>query len=68
MAQEDLINSNLHEEFDILLLQELFIDSYGNMKATQYWRVVYPSLHLSEPLPLRAMILVSMLLDTNIWS
>ena len=67
-AQEDLINSNLHEEFDILLLQELFIDSYGNMKATQYWRVIYPSLHLSELLPLRVVILVSVLLDTNIWS
>ena len=51
-----------------MLLQEPFIDSYSNTKATQYWRVIYPSSHLSEPLPPRAVILVSVLLDTNIWS
>ena len=30
--------------------------------------VIYPSSHLSEPLPPRVVILASMLLDTNIWS
>jgi len=59
VAQEDLINSQLHKSYDILMLQEPYIDGYGNTKAMQYWRVVYPMSHLVETSPLRAVILVN---------
>ena len=42
VAQEDLINSNIHNNYDLLILQELFINMLGNTKATSRWRVVYP--------------------------
>src|SRR6266481_8292426 len=67
-AQEDLINSDVHRNCDLLMLQEPFIDAYGNTKVTHKWRVVYPSSHLSLPLPPRAVIMVSTVIDTNQWS
>ena len=59
VAQEDLINSGIHKDYDILALQEPYIDVFGNTKATRNWRVLYPTSHLSDPMPLRAVMLVS---------
>ena len=67
-AQEDLFNSEVQKNYDILLFQEPYIDSFSNTKATRGWQVVYPSSHLSDPSPPRAVILVNMLLDTNSWA
>jgi hypothetical protein len=53
--------SNAH--WDIILLQEPYLDSYGNSKATTNWHVIYPSSHLT----IRFVILVNMELDTNYW-
>jgi hypothetical protein len=33
-AQYDLLNSPIHKDWDLLLLQELYIDALGNTKAT----------------------------------
>ena len=66
--QEDLINLEVQKNYDILLLQEPYIDSFGNTKATRGWRVVYPLSRLSDPSPPRAVILVNTLLDTNSWA
>ena len=68
VAQEDLINSDIQRTYDILVLQEPYIDVYGNTKATRDWRVVYPSSHLSDPAPPRVVILVSSRIDTNRWA
>jgi len=57
-----------HQSFNMLILQEPFIDTFGNTKATKDWRVVYPSSHLSDPCPPRSVILVSTTIDTNNWS
>ena len=43
VTQEDLINLEVYKQYDVLVLQEPFIDSYGNTKATRDWRVVYPT-------------------------
>ena len=67
-AHEDLINSDTHLKYDLLVLQEPFVDSYGNTKATRHWWVVYPTLHLLDLEPSRVVILVSTKLDTNAWS
>jgi len=68
VAQEDLINSDVHKSYDLLILQEPYIDSYGNTKATRHWRVVYPSSCRTMALLPRAVVLVSTELDTNRWS
>ncbi len=68
VTQEDLINSEVFKDYDVLILQEHFIDSYGNTKATQNWRVVYPTSFLSCLHPIRAVILVKTSLNTNCWA
>ena len=50
-AHEDLIISDVLRHFDILMLQEPYIDKLGNTKATKDWRVVYPSSHLTDSAP-----------------
>src|SRR5882672_4993774 len=66
-AQEDLINSDLPKNYDIILLQEPYIDSYGNTKAKKDWRVVYPLSQLSHESPPCAVILINAKIDTNQW-
>ena len=39
-AHEDLINSDVFRHYDILVLQERYIDKLRNTKATKDWRVV----------------------------
>jgi len=51
-VHEDLINSSIFKNFDMLVLQEPYIDSFGNTKATRNWRVVYPPSRLTNTLPL----------------
>ena len=48
VMQEELINSEVYKEYDLLILQEPYIDSYGNTKVTRDWRVTYPSSFLSR--------------------
>jgi len=68
VAQKDLINSDVYKNFDLLVLQELFIDSYGNMNATRDWRVVYPMSFLTCDHPIMSVMLVRESLDTNRWA
>ena len=68
VAQEDLINSGVYKDYDVLILQEPYIDSYGNTKATSDWRVVYPTSFLSCTHPTRSVMLVKTVLDTNQWA
>ena len=66
-AHDSLINSSAHEDFDILLLQEPYINTLGKVSASSKWRVVYPSSHLSLAEKIRAVILVNASLSTNVW-
>lgn len=67
-AQYDLINPLIHNNWDIILLQEPYTDSLGNTRANHHWRVVYPSDHLTDTSPKHSIILVNTRLDTNTWS
>ena len=67
VVQEDLMNSNVHKDYDLLVLQEAFINTYGNMKAMRNWRVVYLSSQQADAALPQAVILVSHTLDTNCW-
>ena len=67
-AQFDLINAPLHKEWDLLLLQEPYIDSFGNTKATSRWHILYPSSHLADSPTCRSVILVNASLDMNAWA
>ncbi|KAF8225385.1 hypothetical protein L208DRAFT_1041625, partial [Tricholoma matsutake] len=39
------VNSACPEDWDIIALQEPFLDNIGNTKASPYWRVLYPTDH-----------------------
>ncbi|KII85398.1 hypothetical protein PLICRDRAFT_60623, partial [Plicaturopsis crispa FD-325 SS-3] len=66
-AHFDLINSAYHKDYDILALQEPYIDALGNTKANPKWRVVYPSSHPADGSTVRSVLLVNTRLDTNHW-
>src|SRR6266481_7165782 len=67
-AHFDLINSPVHKDWDLLLLQELYIECFRNIKATSKWHTVYPSSHLSDDSICRSVMLINVALDTNSWS
>src|SRR6266481_1308585 len=67
-AHYDLINSPVHKDWDLLLLKEPYIDSFGNTKAMSRWHTIYPSMHLSNDAVTRSVILVNAALDTNAWA
>jgi len=50
-THEDLINSDIYKSFDVLVLQEPYMDKLGNTKATRDWRVAYLSSHLTGNRP-----------------
>src|SRR5882724_7866592 len=66
VSQEDLYNSDIYKYFDLLVLQEQYIDCYGNTKATINWRVVYPIFILCDH-PIWVVMLIRATLDTNSW-
>ena len=55
-------------DWGVVLLQEPYIDKYGNTKATSKWHTIYPSSHLVDTSTNRSFILVNMALDTNAWT
>ena len=67
-AHYDLINTPLHKNWDILALQEPYIDALGNTKANSRWHVVYLSPHFTNSATDRSVILVNAALDVNKWA
>jgi hypothetical protein len=67
-VQEDLINSEVYKSYDILTIQEPYLDSYGNTKATKDWRVIYLSSHLTDKAAMRSVTLINTAIDTNKWA
>ena len=63
-----VINSLVHKDWDLLLLQELYIDKFGNTKATSKWHTLYLSSHLTDNTLNRSVILVNAALDTSTWA
>ena len=67
-AHYNLINPPLHKNWDVLALQEPYIDTLGNTKANSWWHVVYPLPHLTNSTIDRLVILVNAALDVNKWA
>ncbi|KAF8228896.1 hypothetical protein L208DRAFT_1107993, partial [Tricholoma matsutake] len=61
-----VLNTAQPENWDILVLQEPFLDSLGNTKASPYWRVLYPSNHHKDNSDhLRSVLLINTNINTN---
>ena len=46
---QHILNSNMHLRYDVIALQEPYLGSYSNTRASRHWRVVYPTTHLLHP-------------------
>ena len=67
VAQQDLLNTISPDEYDLILLQEPYIDHNGKTRANHRWRVVYPSSFYTDQSTTRSVLLVNTSLDTNFW-
>ena len=47
-AHTYILNTANPKDWDILALQEPWIDRFGNSRGSQYWRVVYPANFYNE--------------------
>ena len=69
MAVLDLLNSALPEKFDIITIQEPYIDFLGNARANPKWYTVYPKTYYSDKERcIQSMILVNKKIATDAWS
>jgi hypothetical protein len=62
-AQDYVINTARPEDWDVLAIQEPWIDTLGKSHASQYWQIIYPANFYEEG---RARIRSILLINTNI--
>jgi len=67
-AQTDVLHSAKPKDYDMILLQEPYIDFLGATRATSYWTVVYPPRHRDAPKRSRSIILVNKRISTSSWT
>jgi hypothetical protein len=62
-AQDYVINTARLEDWDVIAIQEPWIDSLDKSRASQYWRVVYPANYYEEE---KMRVCSVLLINTNI--
>ncbi|KAH7903274.1 hypothetical protein BJ138DRAFT_984568, partial [Hygrophoropsis aurantiaca] len=68
-AQEHIINGSNALKWDMIALQEPYINSLRNTRSSRDWRTIYPTQHFTHPeTRTRAVTLISSKLDTNHWT
>ena len=65
-AQADLIHKATN--YDIIIIQEPYIDFLGNTRANSHWRTIYPTGHLDKPKAIRSVILINAKILTDVWT
>lgn len=69
IAQQDLLSKVFTTDYDIIALQEQYVDFKNLTRSTSHWRVIYPALRDPDTAGrARAAMLVSKRLSTNAWS
>ncbi|KAI0026638.1 hypothetical protein K488DRAFT_65609, partial [Vararia minispora EC-137] len=72
-AQQNLINTeNLHNEYDLLMIQEPYADFRRLTRTNAHFHAIYPTNHFSAPTGRpperdRALILVNVAMKTDTW-
>jgi ribonuclease HI len=65
-AQDYVLNTANPSDWDVIALQEPWIDKYGNSRGSQFWRVVYPANFYDEGRPrVRSILLINTNLSTD---
>ncbi len=69
VAQQDMLSKILTTDYDIIALQEQYVDFKNLTRSTSHWRVLYPTLRDPDTAGrARSAILLSKKLSTNAWS
>lgn len=63
-----MLHNAFPDQFDILALQEPYINFLGNTRANPKWRVHYPDQHKIEPKHTCTLFLVNTRLSSNSWT
>lgn len=63
LAQQYILNTASPNEWDIIAIQEPWLDHFNNARGSSFWRVLYPSIHLQDEASRTRSIL---LINTNI--
>jgi len=66
IAQLDVLESANPKDYDLIFLQEPYMDHLGATRASTYWAVIYPPRHRDAPG--RSRILVNKRLSTSAWT
>lgn len=68
IATEHLLNSNAPDDYDVLAIQEPYIDFGGKARARRQWYPVYPKAHyLDNSGHTRSMLLVNKKIASETW-
>jgi hypothetical protein len=69
IATEHILHSSAPDDFDIIAIQEPYIDFAGNARAEHQWYPIYPKTHyIEEAGRTRSMILVNKKIASAAWS
>jgi exonuclease III len=60
-------NARLHLNYDLICIQEPYTDRLDNTRATSSWRVIYPTSRRTSRPQYRAVTLINVKLDTNMY-
>jgi hypothetical protein len=62
-AQQYILNTAKPEDWDIIAIQEPWLDGFKNARGSGYWQIIYPTVHLLDGSPRTRSILM---INTNI--
>src|SRR5882672_882051 len=68
IAQTDVLHRVDPKLFDIIAIQEPFLDHFHNTHASQHWYMVYPREHFVNPGKTRLVILMNKALAADAWT
>ncbi|KAJ3001361.1 hypothetical protein NUW54_g6474 [Trametes sanguinea] len=69
LAQEDLLHRAHPNDYDLIAIQEPYLDRLALTRSTTHWRVVYPSPHRTDAASRsRSVLLINKKLSTNNWN
>jgi len=67
VAQGDFLHQLDPNTYDIVALQELYLDHNHNMHVNPYWYMVYPKEHYTTPEKMRSIIFINKRIATHSW-
>ena len=67
ISQFDLLQNLRQDDYNVCIIQELFVDFEGKTRANCQWTTVYPNTHREYPGKARSIILVNTDILTHAW-